>query len=88
MILKELTLSVTNTQISGSKEAVTIQPPNMHWFPLTMWQRPSIWASFGSAAIKISYKEVTDYSDKDEDAIVIASSKIEEQFKVVKEFPN
>ena len=32
--------------------------------------------------------EVTDYSDKDEDVIVIASSKVAEKFNLVKEFPN
>ena len=31
---------------------------------------------------------MTDYSDADEDAIVIASSKVVEQFNPVKEFPN
>ena len=53
-----------------------------------MCQRPWTQASLQSAAIKITCKEVTNYSDKDEDAILKASSKTEEQFKPVKEFPN
>ena len=52
----------------------------MQQFPLTMWQRLRTQASFQSAAIEITWEEVIDYSNKDEDAIVIASSKIEEQF--------
>ena len=42
--------------------------------------------------MKITCEEVTDYSEKDEDAIVIATSNVEEQFNSVKEvrnlFPN
>ena len=60
----------------------------MQWFPLTVWQRPRTQASFRSAAIKIIYEEVTNYSDKDEDPIIIASSKVKEQFNSVKQFPN
>ena len=88
MIFQELALSTANAQMSASKEPVTIQPANMQWFPPTMWQRPRTEASFRSAAIKITCKEVTDYSDEDEDAIIIASSKVEEQYNSVKEFPN
>ena len=88
MILGELALSAMNAQISASKEPVTIEPPNMQQFPLTVKQRPRIQASFWSAAIKMTCKEVIDYSDKDEDAIVIALSTVEEQFNPVKEFPN
>ena len=53
-----------------------------------MWQRPRTQASFSSAAVKITCEEVRDYSDEDEDASVIALSKVEEQFNSVKEFPN
>ena len=53
-----------------------------------MWQRPRTQTSFQSAAIKITCEEITDYSDKNEDAIVIASSKVEKQFNSGKEFPN
>ena len=60
----------------------------MQLFPLTVWQKPRTQASFRSAAIKITCEEVTIYSDKDKDAIAIASSKVEEQFNLVKEFPN
>ena len=60
----------------------------MQQFPLTVWQRPRTQASFLSPAIRITYEEVTDYSDKDEDTIVIALSKVEGQFNLVKEFPN
>ena len=88
MILGELALSATNAQISGFKEPVMIQPTNMPQFPLTIWQRSRTQASFRSAAIKITCEEVTDYSDKDEDAIVIAFSKVVEQFNPVKEFLN
>ena len=53
-----------------------------------MWQRTRIQATCRAAAIKITYEEVTDYSDKDEDSNPIASSKVEEQFNPVKGFPN
>ena len=72
MILVEPALSAANAQISASKEPVTIQPPNMQWFPLTVWQRPRTQAIFRSAAIKITCEEVTDYCNKDKDAIAIA----------------
>ena len=77
MILGEPALIATNAQISASKEPVLIQSPNMQQFLLTRWQRPRIQASFHSAAIKITYEEVTDYNDEEENAIVIASSKVE-----------
>ena len=60
----------------------------MQPFPLTVWQRPRTQARFQSAAINITCEEATDYSDEDEHAIVIALSKVEEQFNPVKEFPN
>ena len=88
MILGEPALSIVNAQISASKEPVTMQPPNILRFPLTVWPRLRTQACFRSAAIKITCEEVKDYSDKDEDTIVIASSKVEEQFDPVKEFPN
>ena len=88
MILGEPAFSAANAQISASKEPVTIQPPNIQRFPLTVWQRPKTQASIQSAAIKITCKEVTNYSDEDEDVIVIALSKVEEQFNPVKEFSN
>ena len=80
LILGELALRASNVQISAFKETITIQPPNMQLFPLTLWQRSRKQASLRSAAIKISCEEVTDYSDQDEDAIKIALSKVEEQF--------
>ena len=40
MILAAPALSAAKAQISASKEPVTIQPPNMQQFPLTIWQRP------------------------------------------------
>jgi hypothetical protein len=88
MILGEPALSSVKALIPATKEAVTIQPPNMQRFPLTVWQRKRPQAGFRSAAIQITCEEVTDYSDEEEDAIVIASSKVEEQFNPVKEFPN
>ena len=88
MILEEPALSPMNIQISAFKEPVTIQLLNMQWFPPTVWPRPRTQASFQLAAIKISCEEVTDYSDKDEDTIVMARSKVEEQFNLVKEFIN
>ena len=60
----------------------------MQRFALTVWQGPRTQARFQSAAIKITCEEVTDYSDKDEDSIVTASSKVEAQFNPVKEFLN
>ena len=87
-IFREPALSTTNVHISTSKELVSIQAPNMQRFPLTVWQRPQTQASFQWAAIKITCEEVTDYSDKDENIIVIASCKVEEQFNPVKKFPN
>ena len=88
MILGEPALSAANAQISASKEPVTVQPPNMQRFPLMVWQRPRTQASFRSATIKITCEEVRDYIDENEDAIVIALSKVEVKFNPVKEFPN
>ena len=88
MILEEPSLSAANVQISASKEPVTIQPPNMQRFPLTVWQKPRTQARLRSATIKITCEKVTDYSNEDEVAIVIASSKVAKQFNSVKEFPN
>ena len=88
MILVGPALSAVKTQISPSKEPVTIQPLNMQRFPLTMWQRLRTQGSFRLAALKITCQEVADHSDADEDAIVIASSKVKEQFNLVQEFPN
>ena len=88
MILVEPELSATNAQISASEEPITMQPPNMQRFPLTVWQRCRPQARLQSEGIKITSEEVTDYSDEDEDTIVIAWSKVEEQFNSVKEFPN
>ena len=45
MILGEPALSAANAQISASKEPISIQPPNIQWFPLTVWQRPRTQAS-------------------------------------------
>ena len=88
MIFVEPALSAVNAQISASKEPDTIQPPNMQQFALTMWQRSRTQASFRSAATKLTYEEVTDHNDEDEDAIVIASSKVKERFYPVEKFPN
>ena len=88
MILGEQALSAANAQISGCKEPVTTEPVNMPWFLLTIWQRLRTQANYRSAAIKITWKLVTDCNDKDKYAIIIASSKVEEQFNLVKEFAN
>ena len=88
MSLGEPALSATNAQILASKEPITTRPSNMPRFQLTVCYRPKTPPSFGSAAIKIPCQEVTDYSDEDEDAIVIALSTVEEQCNSVKEFPN
>ena len=88
IIIGELALSAVKAQISASKEPVPIQPPNVQRFPLIVWQRPRTQGSFRSAAINITCKEVTDYTDADEDAIVRASSKVEEKFSPFKEFIN
>ena len=36
----------------------------------------------------ITWEEVTDYSDEDEDTIIMVSFKVKEQFNLVKKFPN
>ena len=36
----------------------------------------------------ITCEKVTDYSDENKDAIIIALCKVEELYKTVKEFPN
>ena len=74
MIIGGPALSAAKVQISAAKEPVTMQPAKMQWFPLAMWYRPRTQARFRSAAIKITCEEVTDYSDEDEDAIVIGLS--------------
>ena len=74
MIFVEQALSVSNAQRLASKELVSIQSSNTQWLPLTEWPRLRTLASCRSAAFKITCKEVIDYSDEDEDAIVIASS--------------
>ena len=88
MILVELAPCAAIAHISASNKPITIQPLNMQRFTLTTWQRPKTQASFRSAAIKITCKEVIDKSDADEDAIVIPWSKIEGQFNTVKECHN
>ena len=88
MILEGPGLSAAKAQISASKEPNTMQPPNMQQFLLTVWQRLRTQGSCRSADIKITCKEVTDYYDEDEGAIVIATSKVEEQFNLLKQFPN
>ena len=60
----------------------------MQQFLLTVWRRARIQASFRSTAIKITYEEVRDYSGEDEGVFVIASSKVEQQFDLVKECYN
>ena len=60
----------------------------MQRVPLTVWQKPGTEMSIHSAAIKITCEDITDYSDKDVDAIAIASSKVEKQFNLVEEFLN
>ena len=60
----------------------------MQRFPLSVWQQLRTKGSFCSATIKITCEKVRDYSDKDKDAIIITSSKVEEKFNPVKEFPN
>ena len=49
--------------------------------------KPRTQASYQSASIQITWEEVTDYRNKDEDAIVIALSKVEKQLDPVEEFP-
>ena len=88
MILGEPALSAVKEQISASKDPVTIQPLNMQWFPLTVWQRPRTQVRFRSEAIKFTCEQVTDYSDEDADTIVIAQPKVARQFNPVIEFPN
>ena len=88
MILVVPAVSALHGQISGCEEPMTIYPPNMQRLPLTVSQRLTTKARFRSVAIQIASKQVTNYSDKDEDVIVIASSKVQEHFKRVKEFPN
>ena len=86
MIIVEPAVSASNTPISVSKEPVSIQPPNMQQFSLTVWQTLKTQGSFSLAAITITCEKVIDYCEEDEDTIVISSSKVEEQFKPVKEF--
>ena len=88
IILGEPAVSAAKAQISNSEEPITIQPSDIQQFPLIIWQSPRTQASYRSSAIKISCEEVIDYDDQDEDAIVIASSKVEEQFNPANEFPN
>ena len=88
MIYGEPALSASYAQISASKEPVTTQPSHMQWFPPTVYQKPRTQASFRSGTIKMSCKEVSDYSDKDKDPMAIASSEVEKQFNSVKEFPH
>ena len=88
MILEEPALSAGNTQILASKEPVTIQLRNMQRFPLTIWQKPRTQASLRSVAVKITCEEVTNYSDKKQEPIIIASSKVKDQLNLVQEFPN
>ena len=40
MILEEPGLYTAHAQMSGSKEPLTIQTPNMQGSPFTSWQRP------------------------------------------------
>ena len=88
IILVELARSAAKVQISASTEPITIQPYNIERFPLTVWQRPRTQDSYRSAAIEITYIEVTNYSDEDADALIIALSKVEEQFNQVMECRN
>ena len=60
----------------------------MQRVPLILLQRPWTQASFRSATIKITCEQVIDYSDADEDANVIGSSKVAEQFNLVKSLSN
>ena len=80
MILGEPAVSATNAQISASKKLVPKQVSNIQWLPLNIMQRPRNQVSCGSVAIIITCKEVRDYIDENEDTIVIASFKVEEQF--------
>ena len=88
MILAEPAPSAANTKVSGSKQWMTMQPPNMQRFLLTILQRPSTQVNFRSAAIESTCEQVIAYSDEEKVPIVIASSKVEEQVNPVKEFPN
>ena len=88
MIVEKPALSTVNVQISASKEAVPIQAPNISGFRPSVWQRPRAEVTFTLAAIKNTCEEVRDYSDKNENGIVIACTKVEEQFNPVKKFPN
>ena len=88
IILGEAALIGAMAQISAYKEPITIQIRNMQRFLLTFWQRPRTQASYRSAAIKFTCEGAMDYRDKDGDAIVIALSKVEEDFNLVKKFPN
>ena len=44
--------------------------------------------TFRLSAIKIISEEVTDYNDVEEEAIIIVSFNVDQQFNTVKEFPN
>ena len=82
-IFAEPALSALNRQLSGSREPVTKQQPNMQRFPLTVWRRWRTKVSFCSARVKITCVEVMGHTDEEEDTLVIVSSKLEEQVKPV-----
>ena len=65
-----------------------MQPPNLQRFPPTVLRTSTNRGIFPAPAIQITCEEVTDLSAEDQDAIAIASSEAEEQFHLVKEFPN
>ena len=79
MIFRGQALSGVKAQILALKKPVTIQPPNMQLFPLTVQQRPRTECGFKAAAIEITGEEVNDHSDENKDAVVKASSKVEEE---------
>ena len=59
----------------------------MQRFAPTVWITRSTQASLQSAATKITWEEVSDYSDKEKDAVATRLSKVKGQFNSVKEFP-
>ena len=88
MILGEPVPSAAKAQISASKEPVTVETSYMQSFALTVLYNLRNQARFQSAAINITCKQVTGYSDEDKDGIVIALSTVDEQFNSVQELPN
>ena len=84
MILKEPGKSTTNTQVLACKELNNIQARNMPQVLLTILQTPNTKACFRPPAIRIMLAELTDKSDKNQDAIVRAPAIVTEQCNIIK----